>query len=550
MKEHELSVVFSVPSSMYTRLFLTLSSASSSLYTDCKMCIKNIFHLDGEEGDEETKKTHIRTVQDDLSFTMQRKKIINEQHHRCLYRHQTSYLTLFMPIRERESIEEQIDLNDYMDRLKSYKQVVRDYIYCRTNGIRIAVERHFDDYIDDDIYQMDYDCFNRYKYECYIHIELENHTNVSNFIREMTRDEIIYRLLAIMASKNLNCISDEIINIQNMTLTHKYGYANPRKRKNMNYYSLKYDGIRYNFCIFGKFVQIGRHCIQFNRHWFGQVIVGHCEILESGEVIIIDIYLIAENFNKIAKKYNISYTGALQNYHHFYTNIRNETSGPKTQDEYFHMKRLMNNIKFVSPIDAIEIIGILQEHVWPYEELHHDILLQTFYPSFQKLCVGVQNCKLKIDGFLGYTPSKIYKLKRDLTIDLVLKFDEMFRNVYKKMKASNQDLKKMIEYANIQKTLNWYEFERKYPGRFNKFAVEFLYFSQDKNFYKHYSDWKVYIDIDLFHRELSQSNGTYFILLLEFEVKYKEKTLVFTRLRDDKFSANSINVFSNILKQF
>lgn len=514
--------------------------------------------MDGETAEEDgdaSRQCYIRTVQDELSFVMERKRTVTQQEHHCLYRHEESRLTLFLPVRQSTCVEEPIDLNEYMSRISSYKQVVRDYIYCRANGMRIAVDRHFDDYVDPDVYQMDYDCFNRYKFECYVHVELETNDPhaLHHFRRALCADDVVHRLFTVMANKNLNGVSDEIINIENMALVHKYGYENPAKPRirSMQYYSLKYDGVRENFCIFGRFIQVGRRCFQFDQHFFGQVVVGHCELLASGELILIDVYIVSENFSRIAKKYNISYTGAMQNYHQFYATSVSNTAAPKTQDEYFHMKRLTSNIKFLTPLQAIEILQLLRQHIWPAEDaLSRSVGLQKFYRSFDGLCREASRCTLKIDGFLGYRAHKIYKLKRELTIDLVLRFDEMFRSVYKRMKTSSQELKKMIEYVSIQRTLNWLEFERKYPGKFDKFAAEFLYFAHGKSLLKHYPDWGVYFDLELFYEQLRRSHSTLFVLLLEFEMHFEAKTLIFRRLREDKFSANGVKVFANILKQF
>ena len=559
MEERELSVVFSVAPSMYTSLFLTLTSSPLLDYTERRILIKNVYNNGGDE------KKCIRTVQDEFGFYTQKKTCLKDNTYMGLYKHPESKLTLFLSISEKLSTEEIINLNDeeFKD-IKEYYQVVRDYIYCRKNGMRIAIERKYSDYIDPDYKQMDYDCFNRYKFECCIHIEYEFEKNVdiNNLLRifplMLSSDEIIHKLFFIMSNKNINCVSDEIVNIKNMSLTHKYSYTNTHGiySKKIKYFSLKYDGVRKNFCIFDKYIQIGLDVYTLESHWFGQVIIGHCEIIEN-DIIIIDIYLISENFQKIAKKYNISYTGALQNYHHFYNNNKKniETglqqkggNSLKTQDEYFHMKRLSNNVIFMGPIDAIHIIHLLKYIFKNEKKLSHYIKLQKFHKSINKLYSEGLKCNKKIDGFLGFNEDTIFKFKESQTVDMLFKFDEMFRHILKKMKPNGQDLKKMFKFIKFQKSLNWKDFEFKYPNKFNKFLPEFLYFSNYEPFHKKYPDWNVNINIDMFETELKSLSSTAFILLLEFEVDFIKKHLEFIRLRTDKFSANSINVFKKILK--
>lgn len=563
---------------MYTRLFLIMSSAPLEKYTEKRLLIKNVYHdrvnrLTNHTSTSNTNKSYARTIQDDCSYLIQRKYCLSENTYTCVYKHKFSELVLFLNVCERMSLEEELDVSDLDSDTDGYHQIVRDYIFCRDSGIRIALERRYDEYIDPDNNQMDYDCFNRYPFECYIHVEYEFEKNrqdlnnvIDEFLENISADDIIYRLLYIVSNKNINCVSDEIINIKNMALVHKYGYVNLKQLsiKKMQYFSLKYDGIRKNFCIFSRYIQIDRECYEFENHWFGQVIIGHCELVDN-QIIIIDIYLISENFQKIAKKYNISYTGALQNYHQFYSNNIKKTrqtctsfdrgdisSLPlKTQDEYFHMKRMMNRIKFIEPIEAINVIRLLS-NIWKSEpNIADKVRLQRFHKNLKRLyfAENVDNI-FKIDGFLGYNSEKIYKIKRDLTVDMVFKFDEMFRFIFKKMKANNQDLKKMITYANIQKTLNWFDFDRKYPGKFDKYAKDFIFFSNGDNFTKHYAEWSVHIDIEILNKQLSSLNSTLFILLMEFDVDAVNKRLNFVRLRFDKFSANTIKVFQKILKQF
>lgn len=469
----------------------------------------------------------------------------------CLYKNISSLLTLFITIQDKVSTEEPMKITD-LPLTTPYVQVVRDYVYCRESGMRISIERRFHEYLDTDTYRMDYDCFNRYKFDCYIHIEWEYESNMAAdrfdyFTQKLCHDPLVFELLSIVSEKNLNVVSDELINIQHMTLMHSYGYGD--NVTSFRYYSLKYDGVRENFSIYGKYFQIGGKCWSFDSHWFGQVIVGHCEILPSGEIILIDIYLIAENFQQIAKKYNISYTNALQNYHKFYSN---QNGGQKTQDEYFHMTRLAaTNVKFMNPIEAIKSIQMLQ-YVWAFEpQISNAIELQQFYKTFKDVTAVQETCSRPIDGCLGYSRSKIFKIKKCITIDLVWKFDEMFRSIYKRMKANNHDLKKIVQVKNIQKTLDWIEFENCYPGKFNRFTLEFLFFAQNKNFQQHYNDWSVYIDVRNFVCQLQtqDKSSTSSVLLAEFDVRPTERQLVFTRLRNDKFAANSITVFEQILKQ-
>lgn len=558
IEERELSIIFSIPSSMYTRLILSLNKASSTFYTKNSKVIKNIYKLD-EENYSFT--NIIRTIQSDYGYEMQLKTILSSHTYKYLYKHVHTNLTLLLNICDKISTEQIIDMNNYKEKIKGYRQIIRNYIYCKQNGIRIAVESHFNNYIDPDVFQMDYDCFNRYKFECFIHIELEYnkdedlHYVVSKFIKDISCDDVIFQLFTIMSNANLNNISDEIICINNMSLTHKYCYSNINSSRinHMKYFSLKYDGIRKNFCIFGRYIHIDGKYIEFKHHWFGQVIIGHCEIV-NGLIFIIDIYIMSENFFQIAKKYNMSYTDVLENYHHFYNNknknIPEDTLGqPKTQDEYFHMKRLSNVIKFIDPIDAIYIIKLLS-YIWKLEpNVSSQVFLQTFFKSINKMITFTNKCPINIDGYLGYSRKKIFKLKKKLTIDLLFKFDEMFRYIHKKMKNNNQDIKRIIKYINIQKTLDWIEFNNKYPKIFNKYAVEYLFFSQNESFHKYFKDWKVSINLNLFNEELERVNGTFFVLLLEFDVDSRRKKIIFKRLRDDKFSSNSINVFKKILKQ-
>lgn len=547
MQEQELSLLFSVPSTLYTRLFLCLQSFSlKENYTEKKRLIKCVYKCANNE--------YVRTIQDESGFQMQKKKKIEEKKHTGLYKHIPSNLTLFVSIIDKTSIETYININNYLPNMVECQQTIRDYVYSRESGIRIAIERKFTKPVDSAFYNLTYDSFNRHKFDCFIHLELEyiedyNDNRCELFINQLAKDELIFSLLNILAIKNLNITSDEIINIHNITLQHKYGHG---QKPDMSFYSLKFDGIRKNFCIFGKYLQIDGKSIEFVNHWFGQTIVGHCEMMESGEIIIIDVYIVSENFSKIAKKYNLSYSGALQHYHHFYNNNKNSSvnsTSPKTQDEYFHMKRLASNILFMDPLESINVIRIL-EVVWQHEsDLRELVKLQTFFTHLSELEKCVNGCFLKIDGCLGYTKKKIYKIKTNLTVDLIIKFDDLFRCICKRMKSNNSELKKIIYYRNIQKTLDWIEFEKKFPNKFNELIPEFLFFSNNKSFLKFYTNWKVAVDLDKFVDHVSQLNSTFSVLLLEFDIDVARQCLVFSRLRTDKFSPNSIKVFRNMLEQ-
>lgn len=557
MEERELSVVFAVPATMYTSLYLTLSAASDCNYTSPRKLIKNSIK-EISTLPSSSFSSYIRTIQDDYGFIMERKTIIQSQMQTCLYKHVDSKLTLFLEVCNKISLEDNVTIN--INNIEKYTQTLRDFIYCRNNGIRISIERQYNEYHDPDKYQMNYDCFNRYNYDCFIHIEYEYNKYdevqdvLNQFIANMCEDKLIFQLFSIVSHKNLNNVSDEMVNIQSMNLVHKYGYSSGKHLKSqaMDYYALKYDGVRHNFCIYGKYLQIGQYNVEFEHHWFGQVIIGHGEILSTGEIIIIDIYLVAENFEKISKKLNISYTSTLQSYHKFYTDAlsSNGNQGTKTQDEYFHIQRLNNNksIEYINPLDAIKYLQILQQ-VWTKEHtIAATVRLQKFYNNLKDLRHAIELCDISIDGYLAFNSTSIYKLKQKPTIDLVFRFDEMFRSIYKHMKSNQHELKKIIKYNNIQKTFNWLEFEHKFPGKFNIYLSEFLFFSHNKNFLKHYNDWSVYINIEHFTQLLGTHNGTSFILLLEFNIERSLKQLIFTRLRTDKFSANSIHVFKDILK--
>lgn len=552
--EHELSIRFSVPSKLYSSLYLTLSQATtttnySQLYTaPLKKQIKNIYNLLNYKQTD----AQIRTIQTEYGFLTQQKQLIEEKIHKRIFK--KNNLTLFLKIYERKSLEQKYILNK--DDVQNYIQVIRDYIYCKNNKMRISIERHYRDYLDDNCMQMEYDCFNRYIFDCFIHIELEFDKNtdeldiVDFFVCQLHNNDIVCQLFQYMSIKNLNNVTDELINIKNLTLMHKYGYKNVKSLKTMKdtFFSKKLDGIRYNFCIFGKYLQIDMQTFIFENHQFGQVIIGHCEIMENGDIYIIDLYLVEENFHRTAKLYNISFSCVVQNYYLFSKKKCDKgIDQPKTQDEYYHMKRQKSKIKFLNPIDAIEYIMLLNK-IWENElKICENIKLQKFYTNIKD--IPVEKNMDKIDGYLCYTNDKIYKIKKSLTIDLIFKFDEMYRSIYKRMKNNNCDLKKLTINVNIQKTIKWFEFENKYPGKFNRFAVEFLYFSNNINFNKSYSDWRVCINLENFIEQISTMNSTFFVLLVEFKINLKKKLLTFTRLRNDKYSANSINVFENILKK-
>lgn len=563
-EEREMSIVFSVQRSLYTRLLLMVTSSSRDHYTSCGRLVKNLITCrDGRQ---------LRTVQSDCGYSTECKTVLQEREHMAIYRHEASRLTLLLNVRDRISREKTTTL--LAKDVVSYTQVVRDYIFCRRSGVRIAVERHFKDYSDPDAYQMSYDCFNRYRFECCIHIEYEyescgcdtifgcdaSHcralekkttrttTPLQDFVSYICEDDIIFKLLLAMSNKNLNTVSDELVNIQHLPLVHRYSYGTDGAAKDIAYYSLKYDGVRENFCIFGRYLQIGRLCFEFKRHWFGQAIIGHCEIMKDGELILIDMYLVAENFQSIAKEYNISYTGALQNYHQFYQSAAmNSAAGPKTQDEYFHAKRLVNNIKFMQPLEAIRNFALL-EQIWCNEEkMASCVQLQRFHTSGKSLKRALKLCSLRIDGCLAFTDDRIIKLKQNHTVDLVFKFDDMFRTICKRMKANQHDLKKITRLVNIQKTFDWLAFDRKYPGYFHRVFIEFLFFAKNVNFARQFGEWTAVIDLNVFGEQLERQTGTNFILLLEFDVDRLQKKLIFTRLRTDKFSANTLGVFKEIL---
>lgn len=542
MEEHEFSVVFSVPSSLYSSLYLTLKSAPQNLYTPHRFLIKNIFN--DIEGDGNSNGC-IRTVQDAHGFMAQRKNNIAKTVHRRIYCHAATCLTLLLEISEKTSIEADYEETSFPTSLQ--KQTLRDYVFCRRTGMRICVERHYE---GGDGFTLEYDCLNRYKYECTIHVEWEEAPSVDAFVTAMTGDNIIYRLLETMSRKNINNTGDEIINIHNMNLIHPYGHCGLPEQ--LDFFSLKFDGIRKNFCIFGRYFQIaGGQTYTFSRHWFGQAIVGHCEILESGEevssqplIVLIDVYLIVENFHRLAKKYNMSYTCVLQNYHQFA-----EGGGSKTQDEYFHAKRLRTNIDFLNPCEAIEIIKLLED-VWRCEgeTIGQYVSLQKFFRTLDSLPAIVVDNEATIDGCLGYNEHQIVKFKDKPTIDLMFRFDEMYRTLCKRMKNHQHEMKKIIKFINIQKTCDWLLFEEKFPGKFKSVVAEFLYFAHNRCFGKYYKEWSVDIDLRRFTDDLKTTECTSFVLLLEFNVNTVGRQLIYNRLRNDKFSANSVHVFKEINK--
>lgn len=208
---------------------------------------------------------------------------------------------------------------------------------------------------------------------------------------------------------------------------------------------------------------------------------------------------------------------------------------------------MKSNLKFLTPLEAVEIINIIRSNIWSLENIHNNVHLQQFYPTLQQLCKGASKCNVKIDGFLGYRSKKIYKLKRDQTIDLLFKLDEMYRFIYKKLKEHNHELKRMVVYNNIQKILNWKLFDRRFPGVFEKHSLDFLFFSGNQSFSKNFPGWRIQINVEFFHRQLMRSHSTMHLLLAEFLIEFEQKCLRFTRIREDKFTANPVRTFTEIL---
>jgi hypothetical protein len=598
--ERELSVLLSTPPSLYSALLVVLSQAPPDYYTCHSESIKNVFQCKkftggiggsggggddcfiGKDGDDCRKhKQHIyRTVQDKFSFLRQCKLVLKRRMVRRIYKHPFRNTTLFLSVRDSVASESLVDEFEYTD----YVQTVRDYIYCRITGMRIAIERRFCEFNDGNIRQLAYDCFNRYNYTCYVHIEweidpeMDNKEAMDQFMEHLVNDnKVVYKLLTLVCNKNLTNVSDELINIRNLPLTHNYGYQSDGKLHENKYYAVKYDGTRFNFCIYGKYIQLENVCLEFKNHWFGQVVIGHYEQLCGGEVILIDVYLVTENYHRISKKLNISYVGALQSYHEFYNTLDSEelkgttatttavgVSGAvvtgeggggglgsigsnnssygsaKLQDMYFHRKRLKKNATFINHMEAINVIELLDK-IWSNEpEISARIQLQKFYRSLGSVKRKAIDSHLDIDGLLAFSNKKILKMKAEITIDLLWKSDGMYRYL---KKTGGTDIAKLSRLVNIQKTINWSVFDAKYPGRLDSVVVDFLFFSGCVRFSDKFPDWSVYLNVAVLEEQIAKVNFTLFNILLEFVLDINTKTISFTRIRSDKCSPNSEHVF-------
>ena len=552
-REEEVSFCLSFSPQYYAHilsLFRMICNQHAELYSQPRFTLKTLFGKRRHDNsttnplNNDLQEPTLRCIQDDIQFMYQYKVTMHTTNFvtsTILERSTCQNLVYILNVRYTMSHEYlATDFECINEIYMPTAQIERYFTYIRSSGVRICVERKFTDCKDPlRCNTNEYDSWNRCDFTCTVHVELEgNEKKIAQFFTLIKQDPLIVALLNSLATHNINCVGDEIPMLQTLQLTHPYGSTRlDRLTETPIYLSKKFDGKRENFFIYGNIIQIGTFCMPFNCLFFGQVIVGHAEIMTNG-IVLHDLYLVEENFSDFVRR--------MQNGRRI-TNINDLPN--ITSAEYYnrqiHAQSLYSPVMMINHLKAIEILQVLDTAIWPLEPIvRGKIQIQKFYDSIDGVVSNIKDSD-QIDGMLVFTPKRIWKIKTENTIDLLLRLEDMHKEMLRELK------KKKIPYAELTKQRTMMvtiDFSRCSPIYY---MSRFLFFAKSdpkKSFHTHFPDWTVEIrNLVDFESQLDRFCGTVFTVVLEFNVDPPNKRLIFKNVRLDKFNVNAISVFNEML---
>lgn len=425
-------------------------------------------------------------------------------------------IVLIAPIMYKVSTETMADPSEFSNLIPQGK-VERYYLYD-SHKIRIAVEQKFSTIANVDCMQRmneglpdHYDIFNYESSVCTLHLELEfeEASKMPDAVRRLCEclrtNSLVHELLCV--AKVGNCTSNcDVTEDSEDSLRRPFVYLPPKEP--VLFRSIKLDGERAKFEIINNILYISQWSLAIKLNYaFVQCVVGHVErlALASGyEYIIIDIF----NFSSVRD---------------------------------FHVVR-------ASHIEAIAILNEIGKM---------NLRADGYKLHIQKFFQGEPTApeSWPTDGQLHFYEKSIVKVKKNaqfgsfVTVDLMLK-----KSIY---------LPKLIEhlselYAQKQFTFldaNGYETSLTHnnckPGKqnidvdliVNEPIRRTLQFSCGTHLDE---GWAV--DMRGCENLWGSSNTVINVAIVELLIDLPQKTLIFQRIRSDKFVANSIQVFREMLK--
>lgn len=369
---------------------------------------------------------------------------------------------------------------------------------------------------------------------------------------------------------------DDIVVLDNLNFQRNFSYpssstitsssssslsSSSSTEEEIEYYSKKWDGIRKNFVLYGNVLHIENRDFILKTMWFVQVIIGHVEILNTGQIIIIDVHIISENFKYIQTNVN-KYSKHEANESIKISTAKEDKIDVKKlrleQTTKYHDTCNMKNNNNVTQMEAIMFLMQLKSF-WQDEQLEGKVLIQAFMETIPT------PCNLS-DGYLSFSKNKIYKHKTFNTVDLFLCINEFYKCI---LKSVEYKIKKPTASTSLMLTSSSpiYSFSLpilQFPITYNydwqtiiskcdrkmvaKCIIQSLKFAKNVLFRDGFSNWILRHDDSNLDNLLNVINKRSHVinLLVEFKVERDREMLTFVKVRNDKFAANSLNLFQTM----
>lgn len=572
VQEKEFSITLSFQSKNYQYLLREFNKAPKTNYSCQSSLTKHILVIDKSSNKaKEFVNSTFRKITENSSYQEQIKTVLEKRDIIEVLKLSNNRI-LIARIQEKLSIEKAN--TDFWKELVLKYEVHRKYIHNKNTNVRISLDKvYYENEANSSVECLEqFNIFNEYKFHGILHIEYENpNGSVQQFKKYLEEDLFIHRLIDCFYVINVNAVED-YLNFAHCNLQRNFETFN-NSYTDIMYMSRKYDGQRHNFIICGTFLYIPSLNITINieTHFFIQFIVGHIEVLNDGTMVIIDLFIITENYQKTVLEYT-EFIGSksapnesdlLKSLYEVDTKF-DIKEARNTQTRSYHSNCFKRGNGQISHIEAIYVLSKLK-YIWESISSLSRISLQTFYRIEEIEELFNKPCALANDGYLLFSPTTIYKCKNVDSVDLSCNLNRLILNILsakniKNIRQSSTDSVNSNQYKYpgplSLHTANYPMVSKNMPLQYIAKSVDILHlcmldtllFAGGESLFDTYPNWTVANDnLYLFSSQLKDLIAQHNIIntcVCEFLINSKAKILTFSRIRCDKSSINSVRFFS------